>query len=94
LFPKHPTQFHHQTFGGEGKKIYLCGEICKNGQKMKTTTRTFTPEDWAEHDKFVSLFRAAKQRKHEWQTRMEVFLDEREERARKRRAEVNAFFGD
>lgn len=56
------------------------------------TTRTFTPEDWAEHEKYVQMFRAAKQRKREWQARMEIVLTEKEEKVRKRRAEVDALF--
>ena len=60
---------------------------------MEATT-TFTPEDWASHEKFVQMFRAAKKRKREWQANMEVFLEEREERVRRRRAEVNALFDD
>lgn len=56
------------------------------------TTRTFTPEDWAEHEKYVQMFRAAKQRKREWQARMEIVLAEKEEKVRKRRAEVDALF--
>lgn len=57
-----------------------------------STTRTFTPEDWAEHEKYVQMFRAAKQRKREWQARMEIVLAEKEEKVRKRRAEVDALF--
>ena len=56
------------------------------------TTRTFTPEDWTEHEKYVQMFRAAKQRKREWQARMEIVLAEKEEKVRKRRAEVDALF--
>lgn len=61
---------------------------------METTARTFTPEDWAEHEKYVQMFRAAKQRKREWEARMEIVLAEREEMVRKRRAEVDALFKD
>lgn len=59
---------------------------------METTARTFTPEDWAEHEKYVQMFRAAKQRKREWEARMEIVLAEKEEMVRKRRAEVDALF--
>ena len=34
---------------------------------METTTQHFTAQDWAEHAQFVRMFRAAKQRKREWQ---------------------------
>jgi hypothetical protein len=34
---------------------------------MEATTRTFTAQDWAEHQQFVEMFRAAKQRKRERQ---------------------------
>ncbi|MCR5198608.1 MAG: hypothetical protein K6D55_07480 [Prevotella sp.] len=61
---------------------------------MDATTKAFTPEDWASHEKFVQMFRAAKKRKQEWQAKMEIMLAEREERVRKRRAEVNALFDD
>ena len=59
---------------------------------MEAIARTFTPEDWAEHEKYVQMFRAAKQRKREWEARMEVVLAEKEEQVRKRRAEVDALF--
>ena len=36
---------------------------------MEATVRTFTPEDWVEHEKYVQMFRAAKQRKREWEVR-------------------------
>ena len=57
-------------------------------------TKKFTPEDWAQHEKFVQAFRAAKQRKREWQARMEVELTKREEEIRRRRAEIDALFDD
>ena len=59
---------------------------------MEAIARTFTPEEWAEHEKYVQMFRAAKQRKREWEARMEVVLAEKEEQVRKRRAEVDALF--
>ena len=61
---------------------------------MATATKTFTPKDWAEHEQFVQMFRAAKQRKRAWQAKMEVVLAEREEKVRKRRAEIEALFND
>ena len=59
---------------------------------METTE--FTTEDWAKHEKFVQAFRAAKQRKREWQARMEVKLAKREEEVRRRREEIDALFDD
>ena len=59
---------------------------------METTTQVFTPDDWAEHEQFVQIFRAAKQRKQEWQKKMEVVLAEKAERIRKRRAEIDNLF--
>jgi hypothetical protein len=59
---------------------------------MATTTQLFTAQDWAEHEQFVQMFRAAKQRKHEWQKKMEVMLAEKAERIRKRRAEIDKLF--
>ena len=59
---------------------------------MTTKATTFTPQDWAEHEKFVQMFRAAKQRKREWQAKIEEKLAEKEERVRRRRAEVEALF--
>ena len=61
---------------------------------MEATKRTFTAEDWAEHEKFVQMFRTAKQRKRERQARIEMELAAAEEYARKRRAEVQALFND
>ena len=43
-------------------------------------TRTFTAEEWKEHEQFVQMFRAAKQRKQEWQKMMEVVLAEKAEK--------------
>ncbi|MBQ9637524.1 MAG: hypothetical protein IJV36_06505 [Prevotella sp.] len=56
--------------------------------------KTFTPEQWAEHERFVQMFRAAKQRKREWQAMINKKLDEEEEYIRRRRAEIDAMFGD
>ncbi len=47
----------------------------------------FTAQDWAEHEQFVQMFRAAKQRKWEWQKQMEVVLAVKAEKIRKRREE-------
>lgn len=43
-------------------------------------TKTFTAEEWTEHEQFVQMFRAAKQRKLEWQKKMEVMLAEKAEK--------------
>lgn len=59
---------------------------------MEATAKTFTPEDWAEHEKYVQMFRAAKQRKREWEARRIKELEIEEEYVRKRRAEVDALF--
>ena len=56
--------------------------------------RMFTPEQWARHEKFVEIFRAAKLRKREWQARRTKELEEEEEYVRQRRAKVNALFKD
>ena len=50
---------------------------------MEATTRTFTAEQ---------MFRAAKQRKQEWQKKMGVVLAEKAEKIRKRRAEIDKLF--
>ena len=55
-------------------------------------TKTFTAEEWTEHEQFVQMFRAAKQRKREWQQKMEVVLAEKAERIRKRREEIDKLF--
>lgn len=59
---------------------------------MEITTRTFTDEEWTEHEQFVQMFRAAKQRKQEWQKKMGVVLAEKAEKIRKRRAEIDKLF--
>lgn len=64
----------------------------KKYSEMEAIARTFTPEDWAEHEKYVQMFRAAKQRKREWQARRIKELETEEEYVRKRRAEVDALF--
>jgi hypothetical protein len=59
---------------------------------MEATIQEFTVQDWAEHEQFVQMFRAAKQRKREWQQKMEVVLTEKAERIRKRREEIDKLF--
>ena len=59
---------------------------------MEITTRTFTDEEWTEHEQFVQMFRAAKQRKQEWQKKMGVVLAEKAAKIRKRRAEIDKLF--
>ena len=55
---------------------------------------TFTEEEWTEHEQFVQMFRAAKQRKQEWQKKMGVMLAEKAEKIRKRRAEIEKLFDE
>ena len=59
---------------------------------METTTQHFTAQDWAEHAQFVQMFRAAKQRKREWQAKMEATLADKAEKMRKRREEIDKLF--
>lgn len=61
---------------------------------MEITVTSFSAEQWERHEKFVQMFRAAKQRKREWQDRRIKELEAEEDYARKRRAEVNALFND
>ena len=61
---------------------------------MNNTNYTFTAQDWAEHERFVEMFHAAKIRKRERLARLERELEAEEEYARKRRAEVDALFND
>lgn len=61
---------------------------------MEATTRTFTSEEWTEHEQFMQMFRAAKKRKQEWQKKMGVVLAEKAEKIRKRRAEIDKLFDD
>lgn len=37
---------------------------------MEAMTKSFTPEQWARHEKFVEMIRAAKQRKEAWVKKM------------------------
>ena len=48
-------------------------------------TRTFTAEEWTEHEQFVQMFRAAKQRKQEWQKK----ADEKIEKIRQERLQLS-----
>ena len=64
----------------------------KNDTIMEASTQHFTAQDWAEHAQFVQMFRAAKQRKHEWQAKMEVTLAEKAEKIRRRREEIDKLF--
>ena len=59
---------------------------------METVIQDFTTQDWAQHEQFVQMFRAAKQRKREWQSKMEVMLAEKAEKIRKRREEIDKLF--
>ena len=59
---------------------------------MEATTQNFTAQDWAEHAQFVQMFRAAKQRKREWQSKMEVLLAEKAQKIRKRREDIDKLF--
>lgn len=68
------------------------GITIKSKNKMDIKTTTFTEQDWAEHEQFVSIFRAAKQRKREWQAKMETLLSEKATKMRKRREEIDALF--
>lgn len=54
----------------------------------------FTSEQWQRHEKFVKMFRAAKQRKRAWQAKMEEKLKEEEEYVSQRRMAVDALFED
>ena len=59
---------------------------------MEATTRTFTAQDWAEHQQFVEMFRAAKQRKRERQAQIELELKERAEYMMKEWARIDAIY--
>ena len=61
---------------------------------MEARTMTFTAEQWARHEKFVEMFRAAKRRKQEWQARRIKELEAEEEYARLERARIDAIFKD
>ena len=61
---------------------------------MEATVKTFTAEQWERHEKFVQMFRAAKQRKREWQERRVKELEMEEAYVRQRRAEGDALFTD
>lgn len=53
---------------------------------MEATAMTFTPEQWARHEKIVEMIRAAKQRREAWEKRMQAQWAE-EDRMRKEAAE-------
>ena len=59
---------------------------------MEATMKTFTAQDWTEHEQFVQMFQAAKQRKRELQAKMEVTLAEKAQKIRKRREEIDKLF--
>ena len=59
---------------------------------MEATMKTFTAQDWTEHEQFVQMFQAAKQRKREWQAKMEATLADKAEKIRKRREEIDKLF--
>lgn len=61
---------------------------------MEAATRTFTAQDWIEHEQFVEMLRAVKQRKRERQTLIETRLKEEEEYVRKERARLDAIYKD
>ena len=72
--------------------IFRAEAVSNEVQKRKTTTimeittRTFTDEEWTEHEQFVQM------RKQEWQKKMGVVLAEKAEKIRKRRAEIDKLF--
>lgn len=39
---------------------------------MEATATSFTPEQWARHERFVEMVRAAKQRKEAWVKKMQA----------------------
>ena len=53
---------------------------------MEATVPTFTPEQWARHEKIVAMIRAAKQRKAAWEEKVKAQWAE-EDRIRKAAAE-------
>ena len=74
------------------KKVVSLQRETLNNEIMATMTPIYTAQDWAEHEQFVQMFRAAKQRKREWQQKMEVVLAEKAEKIRKRREEIDKLF--
>ena len=58
------------------------------------TIRTFTAQEWKRHEEFVKMLRTVKERKRQRQAQLEKELAAEEEYASKRRAEVDALFGD
>jgi hypothetical protein len=69
----------------------LHAETVKTQEDMEART-TFTAEEWTEHEQFVQMFHAAKQRKQQWLKKMEVVLAKKAEKIRKRRAEIDKLF--
>lgn len=61
---------------------------------MDATTRTFTPEQWARHERFVETLRAVKQRKRERQVRIEMQLKAEEEYVNRELARIDAIYKD
>ena len=49
---------------------------------MEATVKSFTPEQWARHNSFVEMVRAAKKRKEDWVKKMHAQWIE-EDRMRK-----------
>ena len=45
---------------------------------MEATIKSFTSEQWARHEKFVKMIRAAKERKEEWVRKMQAQWAEEE----------------
>ena len=60
------------------------------GNKMATTTMTFTPEQWARHEKFVEMICEAKKRKEAWVKKMQTQWTE-EDKIRKEAAESHYY---
>lgn len=57
---------------------------------MDATVPTFTPEQWARHEKIVEMIRAAKQRKAAWEEKVRAQWAE-EDRIRKAAAESHYY---
>ena len=85
------SAFAAPKFGTLLTYLYLCSGFRKNVD-MEARTTNYTAQDWAEHEQFVQMFRAAKQRKRAWQQKMEVVLAEKAEKIRKRREEIDKLF--
>ena len=57
---------------------------------MEATVPTFTPEQWARHEKIVEMIRAAKQRKAVWEEKVRAQWAE-EDRIRKAASESHYY---